>query len=29
MELSPELITLLIRNNPLRKKSPAPQPAPA
>jgi beta-phosphoglucomutase len=28
MELSPELLTLLIRNNPLRKKTPAPQPAP-
>ena len=28
MELSPELVTLLIRNNPLRKKAPAPQPAP-
>ena len=29
MELSPELITLLIRNNPLRKKAPAPLGSPA
>ena len=29
MELSPELLTLLIRNNPLRKKSPAPIGSPA
>ena len=27
MELSPELVTLLIRNNPLRKKAPVPQPS--
>ena len=29
MELSPELVTLLIRNNPLRKKTPVPLGAPA